>query len=135
MLDKELCGPFIPCKDEMFCDSEHKKSTLKGLSAVKEDLLVSTDDQAYTIVNDLEETSRKYVYVRKDGDCLYAAVLSSINVPHGFNISIFWRQIVAYALQNVDFFRKRLSYKKESFESFLHNLSGGFCMGIGTAYT
>ena len=74
---------------------------------------MSTDDQAYTIVNDLEEIGRKYVYVRKDGNCLFQSVLLSINVPPGYNISIFRRQIVAYALRNVDFFRKRLSYKKE----------------------
>ena len=85
MMDEELRGPFIPCRDEMFRDGEHMKSNLKGLVAVKEDLLVSTDDQAYTIVNDLE-------------DCLFQSVLLSINVPPGYNISIFRRQIVAYAL-------------------------------------
>ena len=35
MMDEELRGPFIPCRDEMFHDGEHMKSNLKGLAAVK----------------------------------------------------------------------------------------------------
>ena len=90
---------------------------------------MSTEDEAYSLVSDLKNIGRKYSCIKNDGHSLYCAVLSCINVPPGFTVQIFRKQIVAYALRNSDFFGRKLSFMNESFESFCRNLAGGLSYG------
>ena len=89
---------------------------------------MSTEDEAYSLVSDLKNIGRKYSCIKNDGHSLFCAILSCINVPPGFTVPIFRKQIVAYALRNFDFFGRKLSLN-ESFESFCRNLAGGLSYG------
>ena len=129
MLPDDLRGPHIPCKEIQPCKDEvGNEETETKKKTVVEELVVSTEDEAFSIVSDLKNIGRKYSCVKNDDNSLYCAILSCINVPPGFTVPIFRKQIVAYALRNSDFFGRKLSFS-ESFESFCRNLAGGLSYG------
>ena len=95
-----------------------------------DELFVRNEDEAFTLVSDLKKLHRSYVPNKKDGDCMYRAILSCINVPSGVTISGFRKQIACYIMRNIHFFRKKLSLAEcENLESFIRNLAGGLTFG------
>ena len=106
--DEDVKGPWKKGMDNMcrnVAKSPAKKRNTKKkkitFKQAMEDLLLSTQDKAYTILSDLEEHGRTYTIITADGDCLFRAVLSCIEHPDEYDVETFRNQIVAFALHNM----------------------------------
>ena len=94
------------------------------------ELLLSTEDEAYTIMSDLEENGRTYTVIVPNGDCLYASILSCIEHPDKYDIDMFRHQIVAFALHNMNFFKEKIiTTNDKCIESYLRNVKEGLIYG------
>ena len=116
----------------MFKDIAASKSLTKkkkGLDLAQKELLVTNQDESYTIVSDLGEYGRRYTSIIQDGDSMFRAVLSCLEHPDSYSTSMFRKQIVGYALHNMKFFKKKLVTSGESIESYLRNVSHGLIYG------
>ena len=125
-------GQWIKGNDNMFKDVASKSPTKKkrtGLDLAQKELLVTNQDESYTIVSDLGEYGRRYTSIIQDGDSMFRAVLSCLEHPDSYSTSMFHKQIVGYALHNMKFFKKKLVTSGESIESYLRNVSHGLIYG------
>ena len=125
-------GQWIKGNDNMFKDIASKSPTKKkktGLDLAQKELLVTNQDESYTIVSDLGEYGRRYTSIIQDGDSMFRAVLSCLEHPDSYSTSMFRKQIVGYALHNMKFFKKKLVTSGESIESYLRNVSHGLIYG------
>ena len=132
--DEDIRGEWIKGTDNM-CrhirppdqpKKRRKKTTLKTAIA---ELLMANDDEAFTIMSDLEEKGRVYTVIPQDGDCMFRAILSCIKHPLPYDVQMFHRQIVAFASHNMHWFCGKLITENESLESYLHNVSAGLTYG------
>ena len=101
----------------------------KRRSKVVQELVVADYQEAKTVIKTLKDIDKEYVVTEQTGDCLYHAYLQNIQVPEGYTISHFRKQLTAFALRNVKFFRDKIHTEKESLESYLRNLSSGRSFG------
>ena len=125
-------GQWIKGNDNMFKDIASKSPTKKkktGLDLAQKELLVTNQDESYTIISDLGEYGRRYTSIIQDGDSMFHAVLSCLEHPDSYSTSMFRKQIVGYALHNMKFFKKKLVTSGESIESYLRNVSHGLIYG------
>ena len=126
-------GVYVPSTENMLRgEDKHvvgaKQATYKQVQV--DELFVRSEDEAFTLVSDLKKLHRSYVPIKKDGDCMFRAILSCINVPNGVTISGFRKQIACYIMRNINFFRNRLSLgNSENLESFIRNLADGRSSG------
>ena len=134
--EEDVKGPWKKGTDNMcrnVAKSPAKKRNMKKkkitFKQAMEDLLLSTQDKAYTILSDLEEHGRTYTIITADGDCLYRAVLSYIEHPDEYDVETFRNQIVTFALHNMHWFKEKLVTDGENIESYLRNVSAGLTYG------
>ena len=123
---------WIKGNDNMFKDVASKSPTKKkktGLDLAQKELLITNQDEAYTIVSNLGEYGRRYTSIIQDGNSMFRAVLSCLGHPDLYSTSMFHKQIVGYALHNMKFFKKKLVTSGESIESYLRNVSHGLIYG------
>ena len=110
-------------EEEMFPSLNKEPRSLKkrkGLKKAMDELVVGEGKDAKTIMTTLSSISKCYKAVEKNGHCVYAAYLSNLNVPAGYDVMKFRRQIAAFAVQNCKFFRGRIiPDENELFESYL----------------
>ena len=92
-------------------------------------LNVVDSEEVYCIVNKLAEVKRRFVSVLQDGDS-FNAVLSCVISPEGFDSSMLRKQVVIFAIRNVDYLEEELMKdEKDSLESYLLNISHGLSYG------
>ena len=77
------------CRDAASTPIKKKKKKKLTFKQTMEDLLLATEDEAYTILSDMEENGRTYTVITRDGDCLYNAVLSCVEHPDEYTAAVF----------------------------------------------
>ena len=129
LLDDEQRGPWIKSTDNMYADAVKSPSKRKGYMKIQDELLLGNVDEAYTMATDLKENGKKHTVVVANGDCMFNAILSCIEHPVKYTASVFRKQIVSFALHNVQWFKDKIVCEGQSFESYLRNVSQGLCYG------
>ena len=129
LLDDEQRGPWIKSTDNMYTDAVKSPSKRKGYMKIQDELLLGNVDEAYTMATDLKDNGKKHTVVVANGDCMFNAILSCIEHPVKYTASVFRKQIVSFALHNVQWFKDKIVCEGQSFESYLRNVSQGLCYG------
>ena len=133
-LPQHLHGDFIETTNVMLhkegkrLNEEVKK--LKGSQKTVKLLNVLDTSQVYSLINALAEIGRQYTVIKQDGDSLFNAVLSCVSVPEKFMCDMFRKQIVVFAMRNIEHLESDLVESSQSIESYLQNIAGVFSLGI-----
>ena len=77
----------------------------------------------------MKTVQKKYVPISENGDCVFNAYLSNIETPEGYHAGMLRRQLVAFALKNMPWFRNKIHPQNESMESYLRSVASGLCFG------
>ena len=80
LLDDEQRGPWIKSTDNMYTDAVKSPSKRKGYMKIQDELLLGSVDEAYTMATDLKDNGKKHTVVIANGDCMFNAILSCIEL-------------------------------------------------------
>ena len=108
-LPEDLHGEWKKSQDEMFPSLNKEPRSLKkrkGLKKAMDKLVVGEGKDAKTIMTTLSSIGKCYKAVEQNSHCVYAAYLGNLNVPAGYDVLKFRRQIAAFAVKNCKFFRE-----------------------------
>ena len=108
-----------------------EESPKKGSRRKKivDELVVVNIDEANKISDQLKKVGKFHYPTKKNKDCLFEAYLSNLNLPKGYDVMKFHRQIAGYGVKNADFFHDKIHVEGESLESYFRNLASGKSSG------
>ena len=126
-MDERLRGPWIKSSDEIRPPGSSPRK--RGKKKEVRELVVAGYEEARIIKKTLKNVQKKYVPVSENGDCVFNAYLSNIDVPEGYDAGMLRRQLVAFTLKNMPWFENKIHPQNESMESYLRNIASGLCFG------
>ena len=69
---------------------------------------MANTEEANAVKDQLAKVGKLHFPTSKNRDCMFAAYLANLNVPEGYDVVKFCRQITEYGAKIIDFFHDKI---------------------------